>query len=51
VDVDGSSIQAESPFNVGWLGLKVGGRPALSLHSLNELRVNCCSDCTTLIAL
>jgi len=30
VDVDGSS-------QVSWLGLRVGGHPALSLHSSNEL--------------
>jgi len=33
VDVDGNShIGAQ----VGWLGLRVGGHPALSLHSSNE---------------
>jgi len=37
VDVDGSShFSADSTAQVGWLGLRVGGHPALSLHSLNE---------------
>jgi len=29
---------------VDWLGLRVGGHPALSLHSVNEPRVNSRSD-------
>ena len=33
VNVDGSSgLTAQ----VGWVGLRVGGQPALSLHSSNE---------------
>ena len=37
VDVDGSShLSADSQPQVSWLGLSVGGHPALSLHSSNE---------------
>jgi len=37
VDVDGSShLSADSQPKVGWLGLRVGSHPALSLHSSNE---------------
>jgi len=32
VDVDGSELTAQ----VGWLGLRVGGHPALSVHLSNE---------------
>jgi len=38
VDVDGSShLSARLTAQVSWLGLRVGGHPALSLHSSNEL--------------
>jgi len=37
VDVDGiSHLSADSQPKVGWLGLRVGGHPELSLHSSNE---------------
>jgi len=36
VDVDGSSLIGGLTAQVGWLGLRVGGHPALSLHSSNE---------------
>jgi len=38
VDVDGNShLSADSQPKFGWLGLRVGSHPALSLHSSNEL--------------
>jgi len=38
VDVDGSSLPAYGGLKgqVGWVGLRVGGHLALSLHSSNE---------------
>jgi len=37
VDVDDSSqFSTDSQPEVDWLGLRVGGHPALSLHSSNE---------------
>ena len=36
VDVDDSSLPADSA-QVDWLGLRVGGHLALSLHSSNEM--------------
>jgi len=36
VDVDGSCQFLADSAQVIWLGLRVGGHPALSLHSLNE---------------
>jgi len=37
VDVDGScQLSTDSQPHVGWLGLRVGGHTALSLHSSNE---------------
>jgi len=37
VDVDGSShLSTDSKAQVSWLGLRVDGQPALSLHSSNE---------------
>jgi len=37
IDVDGSSLSVDSrTVQVGWLGLRVGGHLALSLHSSNE---------------
>jgi len=37
VDVDDSSyLSSGLAAQVGWLGLGVGGHPALSLHSSNE---------------
>jgi len=38
VDVDGSSLPAYGGLkgHVGWIGLRVGGHLALSLHSSNE---------------
>ena len=38
VDVDGSSQFSADSAQVNWLGLRVGGHPALSLHSSNERR-------------
>ena len=35
--VDGGSLPADSKGQVGWLGLRVDGHLALSLHSSNEL--------------
>jgi len=43
VDVDGSCHLSADSAQVSWLGLRVGGHPALSLHSSNE-RVNSRSD-------
>ena len=37
MDVDDSSLPADSKGQVGWLGLRVGGHLALTLHSPNEL--------------
>ena len=36
IDVDGSNLPADLQSVLGWLGLRVGGRPALNLHSANE---------------
>jgi len=37
VDVDGSSLFiGRLTAQVGWLGLRVGGYPAISLHSSNQ---------------
>jgi len=36
VDVDDSSHLSADSAQVGWLGLRVGSHPALSLHSSNE---------------
>jgi len=38
VDVDVAAIYRQTlTAQVGWLGLRVGGHPALSVHSSNEL--------------
>ena len=38
VSVDGSSQSfGRLTAQIGWFGLRVGGHPALSLHSSNEL--------------
>jgi len=36
VDVDGSSLSADSQSKCFWLGLRVGSHLALSLHSSSE---------------
>jgi len=36
VDVDGSRQFSADSTEVDWLGLRIGGHPALSLHSSNE---------------
>jgi len=36
VDVDGGCQSSADSAQVDWLGLRVGGHPALSLHSSDE---------------